>query len=341
MSNDSAAGQARPAKPTWHQAIAAYAQSDRRKAIWQLVNTFVPYIGLWVLMIYTIRAGLSYWLTLPLILLAAVLQVRIFIFFHDCGHGSFFASPRANTALGYITGILTFTPYHDWRRAHAKHHATAGDLDRRGWGDVWTMTVEEYLAASRPVRLAYRLFRNPLLMFGLGPALIFLITQRFPHKGAKKREIISVIITDLAILAIVVVASLTIGLRTYLLIQLPILLIAGVLGLWLFYVQHQYEGVYWARHEVWDPINAALKGSSYYKLPKVLQWCSGNIGLHHIHHLRPRIPNYSLQRCYDAIPAMQEVQPLGFLESLKSLRMNLYDETQQRLVSFRSLAAPA
>jgi omega-6 fatty acid desaturase (delta-12 desaturase) len=341
MSSDSAAVKAQTTKPVWQQAVAAYAQPDGRKAIWQLVNTFVPYIGLWVLMIYIIRAGLSYWLTLPLLVLAAALQVRIFIFFHDCGHGSFFASPRANTILGYVTGILTFTPYHDWRRAHAKHHATAGNLDRRGWGDVWTMTVEEYLAAPRAKRLAYRLFRNPLLMFGLGPALIFLITQRFPHKGAKKREIRSVIITDLALLAIVVVASLTIGLRTYLLIQLPILLIAGVFGLWLFYVQHQYEGVYWARHEVWDPIKAALQGSSYYKLPKVLQWFSGNIGLHHIHHLRPRIPNYSLQRCYDAIPAMQEVQPLGFLESLKSLRMNLYDEKQQRLVSFRSLTAPA
>jgi omega-6 fatty acid desaturase (delta-12 desaturase) len=305
------------------------------------VNTFVPYIALWALMVYFIRAGFSYWLTLPLIVLAAALQVRIFIFFHDCGHGSFFASPRANTIVGYVTGILTFTPYHDWRRAHAKHHATAGDLDRRGWGDVWTMTVEEYLAAPRVKRLAYRLFRNPLLMFGLGPALIFLVTQRFPHKGAKKREINSVIITDLAILAIVIVASLTIGLRTYLLIQLPILLIAGVFGLWLFYVQHQYEGVYWARHEVWDPIKAALQGSSYYRLPKVFQWFSGNIGLHHIHHLRPRIPNYSLQRCHDAIPAMQEVQPLGFLESLKSLRMNLYDEKQKRLVSFRSLSASA
>jgi omega-6 fatty acid desaturase (delta-12 desaturase) len=341
MSRESTAVKARTAKPVWHQAISAYAQPDHRKAIWQLVNTFVPYIGLWVLMIYAIRVGLSYWLVLPLILLASALQIRIFIFFHDCGHGSFFASPRANTVLGYVTGILTFTPYHDWRRAHAKHHATAGDLDRRGWGDVWTMTVEEYLAAPRAKRLAYRLFRNPLLMFGLGPALIFLITQRFPHKGAKRREIISVIITDLALLAIVVVASLTIGLRTYLLIQLPILLIAGVCGLWLFYVQHQYEGVYWARHEVWDPIKAALQGSSYYKLPKVLQWFSGNIGLHHIHHLRPRIPNYSLQRCHDAIPAMQEVQPLGFLESLKSLRMNLYDEAQKKLVSFRSLAAMA
>lgn len=341
MSNDPAAVKARTTRPAWQQAISGYAQPDRRKAIWQLVNTFVPYIALWVLMIYTIRAGLSYWLTLPLILLAAALQIRIFIFFHDCGHGSFFASPRANTALGYVTGILTFTPYHDWRRAHAKHHATAGDLDRRGWGDVWTMTVEEYLAAPRAKRLAYRLFRNPLLMFGLGPTLIFLITQRFPHKGAKKREITSVIVTDLALLALVVVASLTIGLRTYLLIQLPILLIAGVCGLWLFYVQHQYEGVYWARHEVWDPIKSALQGSSYYKLPKVLQWFSGNIGLHHIHHLRPRIPNYHLQRCYDAIPAMQEVQPLGFLESLKSLRMNLYDETQKKLVSFRSLTTPA
>ncbi|MGD8518247.1 MAG: fatty acid desaturase [Anaerolineae bacterium] len=337
MADDSRPIRARAVKPDWHEEVAQYAQPNHRQAIWQLVNTFVPYIGLWILMVYTVNTGVSYWVTLALAVVAAALLVRIFIFFHDCGHGSFFPSPRANTLVGYISGILTFTPYHDWRIAHAKHHATAGNLDRRGVGDVWTMTVEEYQAAPRRTQIAYRLFRNPLIMFGLGPAVSFLIGQRFYRKGSKKRERRSVLITNVAILAILVLASLTIGLGTYLLIQLPIILIAGTLGFWLFYVQHQYEDVYWARNGVWDPVKAALQGSSYYKLPKVLQWLTGNIGLHHIHHLRPRIPNYKLQACYDQVPAMRVVTPLTIATSLRSLRMNLWDEERQKLVSFRSL----
>ena len=288
-------------------------------------------------MVYTINTGVSYWVTLALAVVAAAFLVRIFIFFHDCCHGSFFSSSRANTALGYITGIATFTPFHSWRRSHARHHATSGNLDRRGVGDIWTMTVEEYQAAPRRTRVAYRLYRNPLFMFGFGPAVSFLIAQRFFTKEAKRRERVSVLITNLAILAIVVLASLTIGFWTYVLIQLPVILVAGAAGIWLFYVQHQYEGVYWARGESWSLAKAALEGSSYYRLPKVLQWFTGNIGLHHIHHLRPRIPNYRLQECYDQVPAMQAVQPLTIGKSLKSLRMNLWDEEQQELVSFRSL----
>jgi omega-6 fatty acid desaturase (delta-12 desaturase) len=337
VSDESQAAKGRPARPAWQQEIARFAQADQRRAIWQLVNTMVPYAGLWLLMVYTIKAGIPYWVTLALAIPAAGLLVRIFIFFHDCGHGSFLPSARANTVVGYVCGVLTFTPYHDWRIAHARHHATAGNLDRRGTGDVWTMTVEEYQAASRWQRLAYRLFRNPLILLGVGPAVSFLILQRFPHKGAKKRERRSVLITNLALLVIVVIAALTIGLGTYLLVQVPIILVAGVLGLWLFYVQHQYEGVYWARQEAWDPIKAALEGSSYYKLPRLLRWFTGNIGLHHIHHLRPRIPNYHLQPCYDQVPAMQAVQPLTFGASLKSLRLNLWAEAQQKLVSFRAV----
>jgi omega-6 fatty acid desaturase (delta-12 desaturase) len=332
-------GRRRAPPQTWQREVARYAHADNRKAVWQVVNTFVPYLGLWALMVYTVQQGLSYWITLALAVVAALLLVRIFIFFHDCGHGSFFSSPRANTLLGYVSGILTFTPYHDWRHAHAIHHATAGNLDRRGVGDVWTMTVEEYRSASQGTRLGYRLIRNPLVMFSFGPAWSFLVRQRWPRFGARRSDVTSVIITDVAIAAIIVAASLTIGLDTYLLIQLPVILIAGVLGLWLFYVQHQYEGVYWARDGQWDATQAALEGSSYYKLPKVLQWFTGNIGLHHIHHLRPRIPNYRLQACYDAVPAMQAVKPLTFRESLKSLRMNLWDEEQQKLVSFRMLSA--
>jgi omega-6 fatty acid desaturase (delta-12 desaturase) len=328
-----------PSRPDWYRDVAKYQQPDLRKAIWQIVNTFVPYIALWILMARTVQLGVSYWVTLALAVVAAGLHVRIFIMFHDCGHGSFFKSRRANTILGYITGILTFTPYESWRRSHGVHHATVGDLDRRGTGDVYIMTVEEYLAAPLLKRIAYRLYEHPLVMFGLGPTFVFLISHRFSRKGAAWPQRYSVYITNLAILAIIALASLTIGLRTYMLVELPIFLISGTPGVWLFYVQHHFEGVYWARHDAWDPWRAALEGASYYKLPKVLQWFAGNIGLHHIHHVRPRIPNYNLQRCYDGVPAMQSVKPLTIRKSLKALWLSLYDEERKKLVSFGSLRA--
>jgi omega-6 fatty acid desaturase (delta-12 desaturase) len=324
-------------KQALYQATAAYQQADLGKAVWQLINTFVPYIALWALMVYTVQQGYPYWITLALAVPAAGLMVRVFIFFHDCGHQSFFASRRANRVLGYITGILTFTPYGDWSHSHGVHHATAGNLDRRGTGDVWTMTVEEYQAAPRLKRLGYRLFRNPLVMFGLGPLWMFLVVHRFAHKGANRRDRLSVWFTNVIMLAIIVGASLTIGFWTYVAVQLPILWIGGAAGIWLFYVQHQFEGVYWARQEAWDPVRSALEGSSFYKLPKVLQWFSGNIGFHHIHHIRPRIPNYTLQRAYEEVAALQATQPLTVRRSLDSLRMNLWDEERQRLVSFQAV----
>ena len=339
MSAQTAPTKARPAKPEWHEDVARFARPNLGKAIWQLINTFVPYIILWALMILSITLGYSYWITLALVLVTVPFQVRIFIFFHDAGHGSFFASPRANTILGTISGILTYTPYHDWSRSHATHHATAGNLDKRGVGDVWTMTVDEYRSAPARTRLIYRLIRNPLVMFGLGPLAMFLFAERIPRKGAKKRERRSVWITNAAILAILVLATLTIGLDTYLLIQIPLIALSGAVGIWLFYVQHQYQGVYWARQDAWDATQAALEGSSFYKLPRFLHWASGNIGYHHIHHLRPRVPNYHLRACYEQVPAMQQVPGLTLGQSLSSLRLNLYDEERKRMVSFRSMAA--
>jgi omega-6 fatty acid desaturase (delta-12 desaturase) len=265
--------------------------------------------------------------------------VRIFIFFHDCCHGSFFSSRSANTILGYVSGIATFTSFEDWKYAHNSHHATAGDLDRRGIGDIWTMTKEEYLAASARKRLRYRFYRNPFVLFGPGAALLFLIIQRFPTKGAGKRERRSVLFTNLALLAIIAFAGFTIGFETYLLIQLPIILIGGTLGLLLFYVQHQFESVYWARHQVWEPLKVALEGSSYLKLPKIFQWFTGNIGLHHIHHVRPNIPNYSLQQCYDEVAAFQAVKPITIWTGFSMLRLSLYDEKQKKMINFRSLNA--
>jgi omega-6 fatty acid desaturase (delta-12 desaturase) len=324
-------------KPDWYQATSRYETSDLKKAAWQIANTFIPYCALWVLMIYTVEYGFPYWITFALAMVAAVLLVRIFIFFHDCCHGSFFATSRGNRILGYVSGILSFTPYEDWRRCHAIHHSTVGDLDRRGTGDVSLLTVDEYLAVSGRKRLAYRLYRNPLVMFGLGPAFMFLFRFRVSSRGARKHERKSVIFTNLAIIAILLLAGFTIGIKTYLVIQLPIILVAGAIGLWLFYIQHDFEGVYWARHEDWDQMRASLEGCSYYKLPGPLKWITGNIGLHHIHHIRPRIANYNLQQCYKETPALQEIIPLTFCKSLKTPWLNLWDEKQAKLVSFRSL----
>jgi len=324
-------------KPAWYKDTAQFVQAETRIAVRQLLTTLMPYLLLLALMEETIRAGYQYGITLALGVPAAGLFARIFIFFHDCTHGSFLPSPRWNRNVGYLFGILTFTAFHDWRRSHAGHHITAGDLDRRGMGDITTMTVEEYLSAAPLQRLAYRLYRHPLILLGIGPLYYFLLRNRYPSPGAKKIDFMSVIFTNLAIAAIVVSASLTIGFRTYFLVQMPVLVMAATLGVWLFYNQHQFEGVYWARHDEWDPWRVVMEGASYYQLPKVLQWVTGNIGFHHVHHMRPGIPNYRLQQCYEAIPELQAVKPLTLRKSLGALRLNLYDEQQRRLVSFRSL----
>jgi omega-6 fatty acid desaturase (delta-12 desaturase) len=304
----------------------------------ELVETFVPYVLLSVVMVTTARRGHPV-VALALSGLAAAFLVRVFIIFHDCCHGSFFSSRRANRIVGYAAGLLTLTPFDKWQRSHAEHHATVGDLDRRGVGDVWTLTMNEYLAATRPKRLFYRVFRNPFVMFGLGPAILFVIGNRFSGPGATRRERFSVHFTNAGLVAALLVAHLTIGLPTLLLTQLPTLLLAGAVGVWLFYVQHQFEDAYWARRPEWEPMKAALEGSSYYKLPKVLQWFTGSIGLHHIHHVQPRIPFYNLQRCQDAIPAFHAVPPLTLRRSLDSLRLRLLDETDRRMVSFVAVNA--
>jgi len=327
------------AKPGWYHTTRKYGQSSRGKSLWQTIDTLVPYLALWAAMIYTVQQRYPYWVTLLLAALAGSILVRVFILFHDCCHGSFFASRRANTILGYVTGILTFTAFEDWRHAHNRHHATAGDLDRRGVGDVWTMTIEEYLSAPRCRRLAYRFYRHPLILLGAGSALLFLVIRRFSSKSAGWRERRSVYCTNLALLFVLGIATWTIGLQTYLLIQTPIILIAGSLGLWLFYIQHQFEDVYWIRHESWDPLRVALEGSSYFKLPRILQWLTGNIGFHHIHHVRPNIPNYNLQQCHDEIPIFQKVRAITLKTSFRSLQLGLCDEKRNKLISFRSLTA--
>ncbi len=318
--------------------LAPYRRADHKKAIWQMVNTLIPYAALWVLMAIMLNRGLPFWTVLPLTLLAGLFMVRIFIFFHDCCHGSFFSSAKANKIVGYITGIITFTPFYLWRRDHNLHHATAGNLDQRGMGDVWTMTAEEYRNASKRRKIGYRLYRNPFVLLVLGPIFSFFIKQRFVGKKAAKRERFSVILTNVAIAGILLTAYLTIGLKVYVMIQFPIMVFGGIIGVWLFYVQHQFDGVYWAREESWDSLKASLQGSSYYRLPAILQWFTGNIGIHHIHHMEPRIPNYRLQQCYDEMPVFRNINPLTLGSSLASLRMKLWDEQRQRLIGFRKIS---
>jgi omega-6 fatty acid desaturase (delta-12 desaturase) len=324
--------------PDWKKAVRKYEQPALARSLWQVANTLIPYGVLWYLIYLSLE--LSYWLTAGLALLAAGFLVRVFIIFHDCGHGSFFKSRKANDILGSVAGVLTFTPYYHWRWEHGLHHASAGDLDRRGTGDVWTLTVQEYLEASRWKRFAYRLARNPLVLFVLAPVFLFVVLQRFPARKAGQRERLSVYTTNLALLVMGLLMSLAFGWKAWLILQLGIMMIAGTAGVWLFYVQHQFEGVYWERGEEWDYCMAALKGSSFYRLPKVLQWFSGNIGFHHIHHLSPRIPNYNLEKCHKAEPLFQTVQPVTFFGSFKALTFRLWDEQRRRLVSYRVLKEP-
>jgi acyl-lipid omega-6 desaturase (Delta-12 desaturase) len=312
-----------------------FQQASDRRAIWQLVNTLVPYAGLWWLTHWCL--SVSIWLALPLALLAGGFLVRVFIIFHDCGHGSFFRSQRANQIVGTITGLLCFTSFLHWRWEHAVHHASAGNLDRRGTGDVWTLTVQEYLEAGRWKRFAYRLARNPIVLFLAAPLILFLCLERFPNPKASRRERLSVYWTNLLLALMVLTMSAIFGWKTYLLLQLVAMTVAASCGVWLFYVQHQFEDVYWERGEQWDFARAALQGSSYYKLPRILQWFSGNIGFHHIHHLGPRIPNYHLEKCHQAEPIFQAVKPITLLGSLKSLGYRLWDEQNRRMVGYRAL----
>ena len=305
------------------------------KATWQMINSGVPYVLLWVAMFYAL--SVSYWLMLPLAMVAAGFLARIFIIFHDCGHASFFKSKRANQFFGTIAAFLNLTPYLHWRWQHAVHHGTSGDLDRRGFGDIWTLTVQEYLQSTRWRRLAYRLARNPLVLFVIAPLYVFVVHHRFTASGAPARERRSVHRTNWALLATALLMSAVIGWKAFLAIQLTISAFSGASALWLFYVQHQFDGAYWARGESWDYTTAALQGSSFYKLPKVLQWFTGNIGFHHIHHLSPRIANYHLEQCHEADPYFKSIKPLTVLASFKSLTFRLWDEQRQRFVSFGQL----
>ncbi len=318
----------------WQPIVAKYAKPDMRRSLWQVANTLVPYFVLWGLMVWSIQY--SYWITLGLSVFAAGFLMRTFIIFHDCGHGSFFKSRKANDWVGRITGFLNFTPYYRWKHDHAIHHATAGDLDRRGTGDVYTMTVKEYLAAPWWMKTGYRIMRNPFFLFGVAPLAVFLITQRIPAASQGRRERASVLWTDFFLVVVIALLCWLVGWKTFLLVQLPIIWISSTIGIWLFYVQHNFDPTYWDNHEGWEFVKAGLQGSSFYKLPLILQWFSGNIGFHHIHHLSSKIPNYNLPSCYYE-NSLFHVKPLTIRASLVSLSLRLYDEEQKMLIGWNGL----
>jgi len=322
-------------KPDWMKIISRYNKPDALKSWWQVVNSIGPYIILWILMIRSIE--ISYWLTLLLSVFAAGFMVRIFIIFHDCGHGSFFKSKLLNRIVGIITGLIVFTPYNKWHHEHKIHHQTVGNLDKRGVGDVMTLTVDEYQKLSKWKKMYYRIYRNPIVLFGIAPIIVFTIAQRFPKKYMNLKERLYVHVSSLALAAAVVALIFLIGWKTFLLVQIPILYIATAHGVWLFYVQHQFRDVLWSKAEDWDYMNTALKGSSMFKLPLLLNWFTGNIGYHHIHHLSPMIPNYNLKKCHKENAIFQEVKPITFWTAFESALLKLYDEKSGRLVKFSEI----
>jgi omega-6 fatty acid desaturase (delta-12 desaturase) len=315
--------------------VARYNRPDLAKSIWQIINSLVPYIVIWVLMVLSLR--ISPWITLLLALPAAGFLIRLFIIFHDCGHGSFTRSKKWNRVIGIPLGILAFTPYDRWTDSHRIHHATVGNLDKRGVGDVWTLTVSEYLGKSPRDRFFYRVFRHPLIMLGIGGFLMFIITNRFTTKSMSRKQKINIYITNLALLGMAAILSWLIGWKAYLFIQLSIMYFASIFGVYLFYLQHQYEDVVWKRDADWDYKEMALHGSSFFKLPGLLRWFTGSIGFHHIHHLGPTIPNYNLERCHRENEFFQQVKPITFFDSFRSLTIRLWDEDLQRVIGFREM----
>ncbi|MGC5325352.1 fatty acid desaturase [Brevibacillus sp. SYSU BS000544] len=316
----------------WKKSIAPYEKSHINRSIWQLANTLIPFVALWYLAYLSL--SVSYWLSLVFIIPAAGFLIRIFIIFHDCCHHSFFSNRKANAIVGTITGILTCCPYNQWRYSHNVHHATSGNLNKRGTGDIWTLTVDEYMSLSPMRRFAYQLYRNPFVMFVIGPIYIFLIDYRFNRKRAPKQERFNTYLTNLGIVGIAGLLSWTIGWQEFLMIQGPIFLLSGMAGVWLFYVQHQFENTYFEKEEEWDYVSAALEGSSFYNLPKILHWITGNIGFHHIHHLSPKVPNYNLPKAHKNTPFLQKVPSIGLLSSLRSLRYRVWSEQRKKFIGF-------
>jgi omega-6 fatty acid desaturase (delta-12 desaturase) len=320
----------------WTHLLRTYHEADHLRSIQEIVVTGVPFLGLWCLAWWSL--GLSYWLTLLIAVPAAAFLVRLFMIQHDCGHGAFFRRRSANDWLGRALGVLTLTPYDHWRESHAVHHATSGHLGRRGIGDIDTLTVCEYSGLSRWQRLRYRLYRSPFVMFGIGPAYLFLIKNRLPlgGRGPHWRGWCSTMATNGGMALLILAGMWLVGIGSFLLVHLPITLLASSIGVWLFYVQHQFEETFWAR-DGWNMQDAALRGSSHYDLPVVLQWLTANIGIHHVHHLSSRIPFYRLSQVLRDHPDLRKGSRLTLLKSFECVRLSLWDESQRRMISFREL----
>lgn len=318
--------------------LAPFSKADTRRAIVQLTNTSLALLASAAALIYGVGHGI--WFAPLFAVPASLFLVRLFIIQHDCGHGSFFKSNRLNNALGLIISVMTLIPYTSWRRDHAIHHATAGNLDRRGKGDVTTLTVHEYLSRSTWQKLLYRLYRHPFVLFGIGPAYMLFIRYRIPTGNSLRnwQNWLSILGTDAAAAFGATVLAVTIGPVTFLVTWGTVVLLAISIGVWFFYVQHQFEDSYWENAAQWDFHTAALEGSSFYDLPRALHWMTGSIGFHHIHHLASKIPNYRLRACFDQNPELHRAKRLTLWDSVKMVRLTLWDEERRKLVSFRALA---
>jgi len=319
------------------RSVDRFARPHLGRSLLALATSVVPFVGLWALMYFSL--GVSYFLVLLLAVPTAGFLLRTYILFHDCTHGSLMPGRRANQFVGVGLALLVFTPFAEWRREHTGHHATGSDLDRRGIGDVPTLTVAEYQAKPWTGRLGYRLFRNPLVMFGFGPLWAMLLQPRWVDRSASPRLKRSVWGTDVALVLIIGGLCWLIGWRDFLLIEAPLVPLAGGAGIWLFFVQHQFDDTWWKRSPEWNYVDAALRGSSYLKLPRVLQFFTGNIGLHHVHHLNPKVPNYNLQRAHNETPLFENVPKVSLWAGLRAVRLKLWDEDAGRLVTWADVRA--